>query len=120
MARRRGKIKSSSAPDNGPTYGKKGTPQAATGDNDRLCLDFCILHQQATETSPFSDHLRCCRSSDLDDQSAKLSLVEPGERMACLDAGLAKHCEHGRHYKKHIKEKGIYLSDCQPYGTGLR
>ncbi len=40
--------------------------------------------------------------------------------MACLDAGLAKYCENGKHYKKHIKEKGICLSDCQPYGTGLK
>ncbi|DBA84340.1 TPA: hypothetical protein ACH3X2_006256 [Trebouxia sp. C0005] len=94
MGRRRGKTKSTSAPDNGANCGNQGTPQAATGDADG--------------------------SSDLDDLFAKLSLVEPGDRMASLDAGLAKYCENGKHYKKHIKEKGICLSDCQPYGTGLK
>lgn len=113
MARRRGKAKLTSAPDNGPTCGNQGTPQAATGDDDGLAFDFHIQYQQRTETSLLSDHLRSCRSSDLDDLFGKLS---PGDKMACLDAGSAKHCEHGKHYKKHIKEKGICLSDCQPYG----
>ena len=120
MGRRRGKTKSTSAPDNGANCGNQGTPQAATGDADGLGFDFRILYQQRAETALFSDHLRSCRSSDLDDLFAKLSLVEPGDRMASLDAGLAKYCENGKHYKKHIKEKGICLSDCQPYGTGLK
>ena len=120
MARRRGKAKRPSASDNGPTCGNQGTSQAATGDDDELAFYFRILYQQRTETFLFSDHLRSCRSSDLDDLFAKLSLVEPGDRMACLDAGLAKYCEHGKHHKKHIKEKGICLSDCQPYGIGLK
>ena len=119
MAKRRGKTKSSSTSDNGPTRGNVGTPKAATGDNDRLCLDV-ILYKQTAETGPFSHHLRCCRSSDLNDLFTNLSLVEPRERMSRLDAGLAKHCEQGKHIKKHIKGKGICLSDCQPYGTGLK
>lgn len=49
-----------------------------------------------------------------------LSLVEPGERMARLQAGLAKYCELGKQHKKHTKEKGTCLSDCQPYGTDLK
>ncbi|KAL3157774.1 hypothetical protein ABBQ32_012199 [Trebouxia sp. C0010 RCD-2024] len=59
-------------------------------------------------------------SFDLDDLFAELSLVEPEDRMARLDAGLAKYCQNGKHCKKHIKEKGICLSDCKPYGTDLK
>ena len=59
-------------------------------------------------------------SPDLNDLFAKLSLVKPGKRMARLDAGLAKYYKHGKQYMKHTKEQGICLSDCQPYGTGLK
>ncbi|KAL3146623.1 hypothetical protein ABBQ32_000855 [Trebouxia sp. C0010 RCD-2024] len=89
MTRRRSKPKTSRAPDK--ETGNDGTQQTRDGDDDKSFV--------------------------LDDLFAELLLVEPEDRMAQLDAGLAKYCQNGKHCKKHIKEKGICLSDCKPYGT---